>query len=84
MLHGLGNIALGVAAGQGPGHRQCLVQRAAEQRAQRHAQALGFAIEQRRFHRAFGKAVALDVRFQKLHRLRCVFRLLFCSSSGAI
>nr|GEU28163.1 hypothetical protein [Tanacetum cinerariifolium] len=57
---GLGDIARGVAAGQGPGHGQLVAHPAAQQFAQRQAHAAGLGVKQRGFDGALGKAVALD------------------------
>ncbi|MNL17491.1 hypothetical protein D3C87_1385870 [compost metagenome] len=62
------DVAGGVAAGQGPEHRQRVAHGTPEQRGQRHVQALALPVEQRGFQRALGEAVAARHLVQPRHR----------------
>ncbi|MNR16234.1 hypothetical protein D3C85_1328220 [compost metagenome] len=66
-LLGLGDVARGVAAGQGPGHFQAVAYTPAEQFADRQALAFALSIEQGAFDPRAGKGIALDHLVQALH-----------------
>ncbi|CRR72303.1 hypothetical protein PAERUG_E16_London_17_VIM_2_04_14_06531 [Pseudomonas aeruginosa] len=82
--HPLGflDVAAGVAAGQGPGHLQAVVQAAAEQFADGQAEALAMGVEQGGLDRRAGEGVAPDVSVQALHRGIHVVRRLAQQQRG--
>lgn len=73
---GFFDIALGIAARERPEHGQRLADRAAEQFRHRHAQALALRVEQRRFDRGLGEAVAARDLVQPEHRAVDIGRIL--------
>jgi len=81
-LLGFGNVLLGVAAGQGPGHRQRIAHAAAEQLADRQVQAFAQRIEQRAFDGGLGEGVAANAARQAQHGGIDVVRVLADQAAG--
>ncbi|MCY1426505.1 hypothetical protein D9M71_423270 [compost metagenome] len=62
-----GDVLLGVAAGQGPGHGQRIANTTAKQFADRQAEAFAQGIEQCGFNTGFGEGVATNAALQAQH-----------------
>ena len=67
-LLGFGDVAGGVAAGQGPGHFKAVSHAAAKQLADRQTEALALGIEQCTFDAGLGESIALGDLVEPLHR----------------